>query len=61
MRNEYSDHVLNFINVNIDQYVDIMDDEIFSLQELSEVLKWNVSDEIKNQTYVLYKSGIFYN
>lgn len=47
MRNEYSDHVLNFINVNIDQYVDIMDDEIFSLQELSEVLKWNVSDEIK--------------
>lgn len=29
MRNEYSDHVLNFINENINQYVDIMDDEIF--------------------------------
>lgn len=49
MRNEYSDHVLNFINVNIDQYVDIMDDEIFSLQELLEVLKWKISDEIKIQ------------
>lgn len=49
MRNDYSDHVLNFINVNIDQYVDIMDDEIFSLQELLEVLKWKVSDEIKIQ------------
>lgn len=49
MRNEYSDHVLNFINVNIDQYVDIMDDEIFSLQELLEVLKWKINDEIKIQ------------
>lgn len=49
MRNEYPDHVLNFINRNINQYVDIMDDEIFSLQELFEVLKWNVSDEIKIQ------------
>lgn len=49
MRNEYLDHVLNFINENIDQYVDIMDDEIFSLQELLEVLKWKVSDEIKIQ------------
>ena len=49
MRDKYPDHVLNFINGNIDQYVDIMDDEIFSLQELSEVLKWNVSDEIKIQ------------
>lgn len=49
MRNEYSDHVLNFINVNIDQYVDIMDNEIFSLQELLEVQKWKVSDEIKIQ------------
>ena len=49
MRNEYSDHVLNFININIDQYVDIMDDEIFSLQELLEVLKWKVNDEIKIQ------------
>ena len=47
MRDKYPDHVLNFINSNIDQYVDIMDNEIFSLQELSEVMKWNVSDEIK--------------
>lgn len=47
MRNEYSDHVLNFINENINQYVDIMDDEIFSFQELLEVLRWKVSDEIK--------------
>lgn len=49
MRDKYPDHVLNFINGNIDQYVDIMDDEIFSFQELSEVLKCNVSDEIKIQ------------
>lgn len=49
MRNEYLDHVLGFINENINQYVDIMDDEIFSLQELLEVLKWKVSDEIKIQ------------
>ena len=47
MRNEYSDHVLSFIDVNINQYVSIMDDEIFSLQELLEVLRWKVSDEIK--------------
>lgn len=47
IRNEYSNHVLNFIHENIDQYVDIMDDEIFSFQELLEVLRWKVSDEIK--------------
>ena len=49
MRDKYPDHVLNFINGNIEQYVDIMDNEIFSLQELLEVLKWKVSDEIKIQ------------
>lgn len=49
MRDIYPDHVLNFINGNIEQYVDIMDNEIFSLQELLEVLKWKVSDEIKIQ------------
>ena len=49
MREEYPDYVLSFINVNINQYADIMDDGIFSLQELLEVLKWQVSDEIKIQ------------
>ena len=47
MRNEYPNHALSFINKNINQYVNIMDDEIFSLKELLEVLEWNVSDEIK--------------
>lgn len=58
MRNEYSDHVLSFINVNINQYVNIMDDEIFSLQELLEVLKWEVSDEIKIQLMFFTKQKI---
>lgn len=58
MRNEYSDHVLSFINVNINQYVNIMDDEIFSLQELLEVLKWEVSDEIKIQLMSFTKQKI---
>lgn len=31
--NEYPNHVLSFINENINQYVDITDDEILSLQE----------------------------
>lgn len=29
MREEYPDYVLSFINVNINQYADIMDDGIF--------------------------------
>lgn len=58
LRDEYPDHVLSFIHGNINQYVDIMDDEIFSLQELLEVLKWNVSDDIKIQLMSFTIQGI---
>ena len=47
LRENYPDQNYNFIFKNIEQYVDIMDDDLFSQDELLEILTWNISDELK--------------
>lgn len=47
LRENYPDQNYNFIFKNIEQYVDIMNDDLFSQDELLEILTWNISDELK--------------
>lgn len=47
MRENYPSYNFYFIRKNIEKYVDIMDDALFSQEELLEILTWDVSDEAK--------------
>lgn len=47
LRENYPEQNLNFISKNIEEYVDIMEDDLFSKDELLEILTWDVSDDIK--------------
>lgn len=47
MRENYPDQNSHFIRKNIEKYVDIMDDTLFSQEELLEILTWDISDELK--------------
>lgn len=47
MRKNYSNQVFYFIQKNIDEYVDIMDSNLFAQSELLEIITWNISDELK--------------
>lgn len=47
MRENYSTVISEFIYKNIDEYVDIMDSNLFSQEELLEILSFNVKDNLK--------------
>lgn len=47
LRENYPDHVLSFIRKNIEEYVNIMSSDLFSQEELLEILSWEISDELK--------------
>lgn len=47
LRKYYPEQKYNFILKNVEQYVDIMNDNLFSQDELLEILTWNISDELK--------------
>jgi len=47
MRKEYPNTIYQYIRHNIDSYVKIMTDGLYSHSELIEILSWDVSDEIK--------------
>ena len=47
LREKYPDRNYNFILKNIEQYVDIMNDDLFSQDELLEIFTWDISDELK--------------
>lgn len=47
MRENYPAQHSYFVRKNIEKYVDIMDNNLFSQDELLEILAWDVSDEIK--------------
>ena len=47
MRETYPDQNSHFIRKNIEKYVEIMDDAMFSREELLEILTWDISDELK--------------
>ena len=47
MRENYLNQNFYFIRKNIEKYIDIMDDALFSQEELLEILIWDISDELK--------------
>lgn len=47
MRENYLNRKFYFIRKNIEKYIDIMDDALFSREELIEILTWDISDELK--------------
>lgn len=47
MRSSYPDIVMEYIENNLAQYVDISVGDMASLDEVMEILKWNVTNEIK--------------
>ena len=47
MRENYINQKFYYIHKNIDEYIDIMHETLFSKEELLEILTWNISDELK--------------
>lgn len=47
MRENYINQKFYYIHKNIDEYIDIMQEALFSKEELLEILTWNISDELK--------------
>ncbi|MFQ9471732.1 MAG: hypothetical protein ACLRWQ_06055 [Flavonifractor plautii] len=47
LRDNYPDQKFCFIHKNIDGYADIMSGDLFSQEELLEILTWDISDELK--------------
>lgn len=47
LRQNYPDQRFCFIKKNIDEYVNIMSDDLFLQEELLEILDWDISDELK--------------
>lgn len=49
IRENYIDQKFHFIHRNIEKYINIMNDTLFSKEELLEILTWDISDELKIQ------------
>lgn len=49
IRENYIDQKFHFIHRNIEKYINIMNDTLFSKEELLEILTWNIGDELKIQ------------
>lgn len=47
MRENYPNQNSHFIRKNIEKYVELMDETLFSQEELTEILTWDISDELK--------------
>lgn len=47
LRENYPEHKYLFIKKNIEKYIEIMSDELFSQEELLKILDWNINDEVK--------------
>ena len=47
MRENYPNQTFYFIRKSIEKYIDIVDETLFSQEELLEILTWDISDELK--------------
>ena len=47
MRESYLNRKFYFIRRNVGKYIDILNDALFSQEELLEILSWDISDELK--------------
>lgn len=49
IRENYIDQKYHFIHRNMEKYINIMNDTLFSKEELLEILTWDISDKLKIQ------------
>ncbi len=47
MRENYHNQTFYYIRKNIEKYIDIVDETLFSREELLEILTWDISDKLK--------------
>lgn len=47
VRNNYPNRLFHFIHSDIEKYIDILDEALFSQEELLEILTWDISDKLK--------------
>ena len=47
MRENYPNQIFYYIRKSIEKYIDIVDETLFSREELLEILTWNISDKLK--------------
>lgn len=47
IRENYSNQVSCFIQKHIGEYIEIMTTDLFSIEELTEILSWDIADELK--------------
>lgn len=47
IRNNYPDQKFHFIRINLKEYVDAVDETLFSQNELIEILTWDINDDLK--------------
>lgn len=58
IRENYPNQNFYFIRKNIEKYIEMMDDILFSWEELIEILTWDISDELKIKLLELSDDGI---
>ena len=58
MRENYPSQTLYFIYKNIEKYVDIVNEALFSQEELLEILTWDIGDELKIRLLNLSREDI---
>ena len=58
MRENYPSQTLYFIYKNIEKYVDIVNETLFSQEELLEILTWDIDDELKIRLLILSRENI---
>lgn len=58
IRSNYEDALMNFIQINVQEYSDIIDGSNFDYDEMIEVLGWNIDVSIKNKLLSLNSSKI---
>ena len=47
IRENYHNHTFYYIRKSIEKYIDIVDETLFSREELLEILTWDISDKLK--------------
>lgn len=47
MRENYHNQTFYYIRKSIEKYIDIVDETLFSREELLEILTWDISDKLK--------------
>ncbi len=52
IRENYHNQIFYYIRKSIEKYIDIVDETLFSREELLEILTWDISDKLKKLDYL---------